>query len=526
MKQCYFLFFFLFITSSLFSQDYKIDWRQCFGTPTWDEGDDIVKVADGFLLVGLSEQRDIWLIKTDFDGNLLWERKYGGSNDDVASRILETTDNHYYIIGTSQSSDGDISNDPYPNSGDSWILKIDGTGNIIWDRIFGGNGTGIGRDITMNGCLSPDGGVVVSVCTNSIDGDVTHYFGSFDIWIYKLNGSGDHVWSTFIGGSYFDSPYVITATSDDGYLIGALTYPDLSTGGNLNCQGSNGSGQASIFKIDSLGNLEWQQCYGGSEHDAISDILEIENGYLLAGFGSSSDGDLINSNYHQGYYTTGTPTPDIWLLMVDLTGNLIWQHCYGGTDADFSNKIFKTNKGYKIFGNTHSSNGDVIDNHSWNAAYSDIWMIEVDSVGNLLSSQCFGHTGGEEIMHGVIKKTDSQYLITGMTGSTHWYCAEEFDITLFQITDTLVDASKDILLDKILNVTPNPANEFIIFESRSTEVIKVEIYDLLGIRHDELIIPGNAEAKLLLDNKKSGLYFFKCTLRGAQYTGKFIVNHS
>lgn len=521
MKHNFFLIALFFISFNLFSQSYSIDWRTCFGTTTWDEGDDIVKVADGYLLLGLSEQEDIWLIKIDFAGNLIWERKYGGSRSDGAVRIIETTDHYYYILGTSQSSDGDITNDPYPNSIDSWILKIDGSGNIIWDRIYGGTY----KDYSMNGCLSSDGGIVTLVYTNSVDGDVTSHFGFFDTWIHKLNASGEHVWSTFIGGSYFDFCYGITATSDGGYLVAGLTFPDLSTGGNLNCQGFNGNGQASMFKLDSLGNLEWQQCYGGSEDDGINYILEIENGYIIAGFGSSSDGDLVNSNYHPGYFTTGAPTPDIWLLNIDFSGNLLWQRCYGGSDADYSNKIFKTNKGYKIFGNTNSSNGDVIDNHSWNAAYSDIWMIDVDSAGNLLSSQCFGHTGGEELINGVIKLNDSEFVLTGFTSSTHWFCADETDITLFQIRDTLVDAREDIFFEQFIKVTPNPAKDFILLDSKTEKTVIVEIFDLLGIRRYQLVIPGKTTTKLLLSNLAPGIYFYKYCIGNNPFTGKFTVSY-
>jgi hypothetical protein len=147
---CIFLFCFLVLhTVYLFGQNLQIDWKNCFGGSEQDLAYDIVEIPDGYFIVGYtwSTDGDIsfnkglldgWLIKTDNSGNMLWEKTYGGSSGDGFFRIIPDNSGNYFLVGGSGSSDGDISQDPYPNSEDYWIVKIDIDGNILWDKIVGG----------------------------------------------------------------------------------------------------------------------------------------------------------------------------------------------------------------------------------------------------------------------------------------------------------------------------------------------------------------------------------------------------
>lgn len=125
---------------SLHGQNLVMDWRQCYGGVGYDEGNDLVRTNSGYLILSVWNQQQVWLIKTDFDGNFMWEKKYGGSYCDYTNKILKKDENTFYIIGSTSSSDGDITYDPYPDSDDFWIVKIDSLGNKIWDKIFGGTG--------------------------------------------------------------------------------------------------------------------------------------------------------------------------------------------------------------------------------------------------------------------------------------------------------------------------------------------------------------------------------------------------
>ncbi|NOX47901.1 MAG: hypothetical protein GXO89_13075, partial [Chlorobi bacterium] len=132
------------------AQNLPIVWQGCFGGSEPDFANDILEIEDGYLILGnarsndgdissLHGGQDGWLMKTDFSGNLIWEKTFGGTYSDEFVRIAKSADNNFFILSSSYSSDGDISNDPYPNSTDFWIVKIDAMGNILWDRIVGGN---------------------------------------------------------------------------------------------------------------------------------------------------------------------------------------------------------------------------------------------------------------------------------------------------------------------------------------------------------------------------------------------------
>ncbi|MBE9481904.1 MAG: T9SS C-terminal target domain-containing protein, partial [Bacteroidetes bacterium] len=139
---------FISFSNIIFSQDLQINWQQCFGGSKTDIARDIILSGNCFLTVGYTGSNDgdvsynhgdndVWLIKTDSIGALIWEKSYGGSTGDGGCRIIQADNNSFYILGNATSSDGDISNDPYPGNNDYWILKIDSTGNILWEKILG-----------------------------------------------------------------------------------------------------------------------------------------------------------------------------------------------------------------------------------------------------------------------------------------------------------------------------------------------------------------------------------------------------
>ena len=156
------------LSNLTFAQHIQFEWQNCFNGPLYDAAYDIEPTGDGYLIVGYYEfwdnimpyyQHDVWLIKVDLDGNLLWDKKLGGSGSEAAMSIATSTDGNYYIVGGSDSDDGDISDDPYYNSLDYWIIKIDGQGNILWERIVGGNNDEniVSGTATSDGVWSPLG---------------------------------------------------------------------------------------------------------------------------------------------------------------------------------------------------------------------------------------------------------------------------------------------------------------------------------------------------------------------------------
>ena len=408
--------------SCLFAQNYKLTWQRCFGGSNLEWPYDIVKVENGYFIAGGtgSNDGDIsysygdgdgWLLRIDSLGNLLWEKTYGGTNSESFIRIIPTLDNAYYLLGSSWSSDGDISYDPYPDSPDYWIVKIDCTGNIIWDKIVGGS---IGETLS-SGSLTADGGVLAIGNTSSNDGDISVYYGGRDTWIVKISSDGNLEWDYTIGTDWVDYGMDAIQTSDGGYMFASFSEILPNGVGNINCvPHSYGYYEGVLFKLDKKLNIEWQRCYGGSNSDNIYRIQEIDSGYIFTGRASSNDGDI--SGWHSGYDHLGYPTSDIWIVKIDYEGNIIRQNCFGGSGDESASILLPTeDNGFAAFGVTTSYDGDVSGNHSSSEYDSDIWLIKLNSEGELTYQQCIGGARKERIDFGVVKKNDYDFIIAGQT---------------------------------------------------------------------------------------------------------------
>jgi len=513
-KLCFILVLIAFITCQSNGQNYQINWQNCFGGSDGDYAHGIVKNADGgYMILGFTHStdgdisfnhgyNDVWLVKTDNTGNMLWERTYGGSMGEAGYGILKKNDNAYYILAATNSTDGDISYNPYPNSVSYWIIKIDSVGEIIWERIYGGD---TGPDYVQTGIVTNDGGLVAFGFTGSWDGDVSEFFGFYDWWMLKLDSLGNKEWDRSFGATNADYGMAIIQTLDGGYLLGGSARV-LETG-NILCDNHYEDLDAVLIKLDTDGNTEWQQCFGGSESEQISGLYEAIDGYVFVANTSSNDGDV--SGLH------GLPglDYDIWLVGVDFFGNLIWQKCLGGTGGEFAKNIFPTEKGgYQIIGSTESNDGDVSGNHSIG---EDIWIIEVDSAGNLLKQQCIGGAGGEIVWHGVHKHNDHRFTIACETDYGPSYDVEcdiaQFDwgtYWVFEISDSTVGMQEQRIDENSLIVYPNPTSNEITIRYRIPDPgYRVLIYDLYGRKQDEIIIPkGQEQIRIDVSGYPAGVY--------------------
>ncbi len=395
-----------------FGQNMEITWQSCFGGSEQDIARDIIEIPGGYFIVGstFSDDGDIsinkglsdgWLIKTDDSGNMLWEKTYGGSSGDGFRRIFPDNTGNYILAGASGSSNGDINYNPYPGSESFWIVKIDIEGNIIWDKIVGGSY----GDKIWNASPTLDGGVVAIGQTISDDGHVSVFYGGNDTWFVKLSADGEVEWDYTIGTGWFDIGQAIIQTSDGGYLAGSNSIILQGAVGNITCiPPSYGYVTGVLTKFDADMNVQWQHCYGGNNHDAISGILELDDGYVFVGSSEST-----NMPGHHG-------DVDVWVVRIDFDGNIIWQKVYGGSRGEGGENIFATDDdGFIVVGNTNSNNGDVSGNHSYSEHYTDIWIFKINSVGELQWQKCFGGGGREEIYKGVVRKSDSNFVIAGVT---------------------------------------------------------------------------------------------------------------
>ena len=227
---------------------------------------------------------DVWAIKLNSFGELIWSRFFGGSFTDTPFGAVETSDKSYIIAASSDSEDFNISK----NKGtyDFWILKISNKGDLIWEKSFGGSEIDEPRGITKTN----DNNFIVVGNTRSSDKDVTKNNGGADVWLLKINTEGNLIWEKTIGGSSFDIANSISKTQDDNFIISGNTR---SSNADFINKGQN---DAWILKIDTDGNKIWQKFLGGSKNEFLFDAVELSNKSIIAiGESSSSDGDITEN---------------------------------------------------------------------------------------------------------------------------------------------------------------------------------------------------------------------------------------
>ena len=156
---------------------------------------------------------DFWVVKIDKNGLLVWEKSFGGKEIDESYQIIKTADNNFLIVGETRSSDQDVSNQ---NGGaDVWVLKIDSNGEMLWEKTYGGSSFDAAKAIT----LSNDGNFLIAGNTRSVDNDVTNNNGENDVWVLKINPSGNLIWQKTIGGSGIDLANDIVELNDNSILV-------------------------------------------------------------------------------------------------------------------------------------------------------------------------------------------------------------------------------------------------------------------------------------------------------------------
>lgn len=282
-----------------------IIWQKSFGFLGADTGISIIQTNDdGFLLTGVLDVSasdgqgisktmpnkrhaggDYWAIKIDAFGNKEWSHYYGGSFTDTPYDCIQTPDNGYLIVGSSDSNDVDISNNK--GSYDFWVIKISETGDIVWEKSFGGSEIDEARAITNSG----DGNYVIVGDTRSNDLDVSKNKGAADLWVIKISPEGDLMWEKTFGGSNFDVGRSVFKTQDNGFIISGS-----SRSADGNTTNNNGQNDAWILKIDASANLIWQKTVGGSKIDFANDALELEDRTIITvGESNSSNLDIIEN---------------------------------------------------------------------------------------------------------------------------------------------------------------------------------------------------------------------------------------
>lgn len=282
----------------------NISWQKSFGYSGSDYGTSLIQSNDGgYLITGVLDVTqsggagntknssalhaggDYWAIKLSPIGNLEWSKYFGGYFTDTPQDVVQTSDNGFIIVGGSDSEDTDISNNK--GSYDFWVIKISSTGELIWEKSFGGSQIDEARGITASG----DGNYIIAGDTRSSDIDINSNYGAADLWIIKITPTGELIWEKTIGGTSFDVARSISRTQDNGFILSGNSRSD---DGDLTT--NQGQNDAWALKINSSGDIQWQTTVGGSDIDLAYSITELQNKTIIAvGETSSNDIDIAEN---------------------------------------------------------------------------------------------------------------------------------------------------------------------------------------------------------------------------------------
>ncbi|MBL0356135.1 MAG: hypothetical protein IPP72_04275 [Chitinophagaceae bacterium] len=219
------------------------------------------------------------MVKMDASGSIEWQRSLGGTADETGNAIIQTADSGYLVAASTASTDGDVSNN-HGNNNDAWIIKLNSGGIIEWEKSYGGSGSEGANSIIK----TSDGGFVFAGYAGSLDGDVSGFHGSIDLWMVKIDQLGDTVWQHCFGGMGSEQAGSVIETADSSYVAVGF-----STSNEGDLTSNKGYTDAWIIKVTANGLLAWQKNYGGVDYDYASAVKEIpDGGLIVAGSTKSS----------------------------------------------------------------------------------------------------------------------------------------------------------------------------------------------------------------------------------------------
>lgn len=366
--------------------------------------------SGGYIMAGTTESfgtglSDAWVLKIDAKGNVEWEKAYGVKYDDYGHSIAAKWDGSFVVAGDETHMG--------PGVSDAWVFKIDSDGNLLWQWAYGG----ADHDHAGEIATTADGGYIVAGHTSSFGA------GSTDCWILKLRGNGEIQWQKTYGGAMEDYGRSIAQTEDGGYIVAGSTT-------------SYGQGFSDfwVMKLNALGEIVWQNTYGGALDEYARSIVQAKDGgYIVAGESLSfshneaawilklrSDGRVAWQKAYSGQqadfvrtvreagdggilvagetFSFGQGEDDSWALKLDSEGAVEWEKVYGGSLEDSFLSFFQTeDRGIVAVGSTSS----------FGTALSDCWTLKLNPNGTIV----FNGTSGA-----VVEDTTAKVIVTNVQG--------------------------------------------------------------------------------------------------------------
>ena len=240
----------------------------------------------------------------NYQGEIIWEKTFGGEENDQGYCMIETDDGGYAITGSTESKGN--------GKQDLWVLKLDRDGELQWEKTFGGEENDQGKIILQK----DNKHLIVAGWTES------HGIIFADYWLLEIDQTGQLIWDKNYGGGDVDKINSLTIDSDNNLLALGITW---STGA--------GGKDAWLVKLDPEGNLVWEKVLGGSQDDELFQIISDKNYYFLIGYS----------------YSKGAGGKDAWLVKLDYNSDLQWEKFYGERDSEFAESLVVLNNKNIVF---------------------------------------------------------------------------------------------------------------------------------------------------------------------------------
>ncbi|MCF7859779.1 MAG: T9SS type A sorting domain-containing protein [Candidatus Cloacimonetes bacterium] len=467
------LFFFL-CTTEVFAQAPDTMWTKTFGGVSSDEGYSVQQTLDGgYIITGSTKSfstgdSDVWIIKTDENGDSLWTKYYDEASEyDVGYSVRQTLDGGYVISGEGNTFHGGVR-----------LIKTDENGDTVWTKKFGDEYSWGGYSVEQ----TSDGGYITIA---QLGYDVIGR-GAFEL--IKTDENGDTLWIKWLDEQGDDVANSVQQTFDGGYIItGSLSQifaaPD-----------------AKLIKTNEIGETVWNKTLGGGGDDFGKSVQQTsDGGYIMTG----------------GTESSGSNSSDVWVIKTDSNGDTLWTKTFGGGNDDWGESIQQTTDGgYIITGHTNS----------FGAGNEDVWIIKTDENGDSLWTKTFGGVNNDW-GNSVKQTTDGGYIITGYTKS---FGAGNSDIWVIKLESEslteVINENKNIPSGFSLSQNyPNPFNPTttITYTILENSKIRLIVYDLLGRAVRELVNgetkAGENKVTFNAENLPSGVYFYKISVKSLNH---------
>lgn len=389
---------FLIIISSCLDNDTDT-WSITIGKSGSDIMNSIKQTTDGgYIATGVSGvlfpyyegTPNIWILKIDSSGKIKWEREYNKEIFSMSYSVQQTTDDGYIIAGSITTD-----TDTFING---YVLKLDSDGNKKWDNTYKYQTNEYNRLVSIY--KTTDDGYIIA--GNTCMPNETF----LECWVLKLDSSGNEEWSKTYSRSWHELTTSIQQTIDGGFIVAGIT--------NFYITGEQ---DFSLLKLDFYGNEEWNKTYGGDKDEGEVPAQVIN--YSGVSIQQTIDGGFIVVGGTKSY---GAGNSDVWLLKVDSFGNVEWDKTYGGEKDDTAMSIQETDdNGFIIAGYTES----------FGAGKSDIWLLKVDSFGNVEWDKTYGDEEYDVPMS-IQQTSDGGFIVAG--GRSHLSFGEyEYDVWILKL---------------------------------------------------------------------------------------------